>query len=65
VLVRALYRSYPYCKDAGLKAAIVEYVNIQYYGLTQLDADSKTQPVEYGRNWAGPAYQGSTAHAQL
>jgi hypothetical protein len=64
VLIRALYRSYAYLQDEQLKAAVLEYINIQYYGLTQLASDSKTRPITYGRTWTGP-YELSTSHTQL
>lgn len=64
VLIRGLYRSFGYLKDEQLKAAVLEYINIQYYGLTQSASDSKMVPVNYGRTWAGP-FELSTSHAQL
>ena len=53
ILIRDLHRAYPYFSDEQLKADILQFINIQYWALTQLDSDSKTQPVNYGRNWTG------------
>lgn len=65
VLVRGLYRSWEYFWDEQLKHAIREYINIQYYGLTQLASDNQKQPVNFGRTWSGPKFELSTSHAQL
>ena len=58
-LVRFLQNAYPYF-DADLQGAIVQYTNIQYWAITQLDSDSKTAPLLYGRNWTGPAFEIAT-----
>ena len=64
ILIRALYDSFNYFGDEELKNAVREYINIQYYGVTQLGSDNPAAPVNYGRNWVGP-YAASTAHAHL
>ena len=63
-MIRYLQKSAPWLGDDELVQVITEYVNIQYYALTQLDSDSKTKPVRYGRNWEGP-YSMSSDHAQV
>jgi len=65
IMIRYLAKVYPWLADEGIKAAIVQYINIQYWALTTLDSDSSTHPVKYGRNWNGPAYTVSSVHAQL
>lgn len=55
-LIRYLHQSYQYF-DADTQAAIIQYINIQYYAITQLDSNSPTAPQMYGRNWTGPAYE--------
>ena len=64
IMIRYLNRASEWITDDDLKAAIQQYINIQYYALTQLDSDSKSHPVNYGRNWEGP-YNVSTIHAQV
>lgn len=63
-MIRYLQKVAPWLADDELVGAITEYVNIQYYALTQLDSNSPTRPVRYGRNWEGP-YSMSSDHAQL
>ena len=65
ILIRYLHQAYPYLTDSDTKQAIIDYVNIQYYGLSQLDSDSQSQPVNYGRNWTGPGYENTNPHTQL
>ena len=64
ILIRYLQKSVPWIQDAELATAITEYVNIQYYALSQLDSDYMTHPRKFGRNWEGP-FSVSTDHAQL
>jgi predicted alpha-1,6-mannanase (GH76 family) len=64
ILIRYLQKSIPWLQDDDLTNAITEYVNIQYYALSQLDSDDKNKPLQFGRNWEGP-YSSSTDHAQL
>lgn len=59
VLIRYLDRSYDFF-DKHMQRAILDYVNIQYWAITQLDSNSKTDPTLYGRNWTGPAYELAT-----
>ena len=63
VLIRDLHLAYDYFTDDQLKADIIQYVNIQYWALTQLDSDSGSMPVNFGRNWSG-VYELSTGPAQ-
>jgi predicted alpha-1,6-mannanase (GH76 family) len=65
IMIRYLAKVHPWLADEGVKAAIVQYINIQYWALTTLASNSATHPVQYGRNWNGPAYTVSTVHAQL
>lgn len=51
-LIRFLHQSYAYV-DADTQAAILQYINIQYYAITQLDSNNPISPDEYGRNWTG------------
>lgn len=53
VLVRNLRLAYPYF-SSDLQKDILQYINIQYYGITQLDSDSKTAPKLYSQRWTGP-----------
>lgn len=55
VLIRSLLNSYRFF-DKSLQTAIIDYVNIQYYAVTQLNSDDSKKPTSYGRNWAGPNY---------
>ena len=55
VLIRYLHQYFDYF-DAEVQKAIIQYVNIQYYAITQLDSNSRTHPKLYGRNWTGPGY---------
>lgn len=64
ITIRYLVKVMPWIDDEELTQAIKDYVAIQYYALTQLDSDSKENPVQYGRNWQGP-YSISTRHAQM
>lgn len=64
IMIRYLQKSAPWLNSKELVSAIREYINIQYYALTQLDSDSKTSPVRYGRNWEGP-FSMSSEHAQV
>ena len=64
ILIRYLQKSIPWLEDDELSDAITEYANIQYYALSQLNADNKNKPVKFGRNWEGP-YKSSTDHAQM
>lgn len=52
VLIRFLHQSYAYV-DADTQAAILQYINIQYYAITQLDSNDPAKPTKYGRNWTG------------
>lgn len=65
ILIRYLTKAHPWLSDEKVKAAIVQYINIQYWALTTLDSDSPSHPIRYGRNWTGPAYNVSSEHAQL
>ena len=65
ILIRYLHKAHPYLQDQSVKDAIVRYINIQYWALTQLSSDDINQPIRYGRNWTGPAFNISTEHAQL
>lgn len=51
-LIRFLHESYAYV-DADTQAAILQYINVQYYAITQLDSDDPAKPEKYGRNWTG------------
>ena len=64
-MIRYLQKAYYWIKDEDIKAAIVQYINIQYYALTHFAADSDTMPIRYGRNWTGPAFNLSSQHAQV
>lgn len=64
IMIRYLNRVLPWLDDSKIAEAMREYVNIQYYALSQLDSDDKTAPVRFGRNWQGP-YTVSTRHAQM
>jgi len=65
IMIRYLHKAYPWFTDEAVKAAVVQYINIQYWALTQLGSDSSTHPIRYGRNWTGPAFNLSSEHAQL
>ena len=65
ILIRYLTKAHPWLADEDVKAAIVRYINIQYWALATLDSDSPSHPIRYGRNWTGPAYNVSSEHAQL
>ena len=65
ILIRYLQRAYPWLNDESLKAAIVDFVNIQYWSLTQFDSNSPSQPLEYGRNWTGPAFSTWLSHTEM
>lgn len=65
ILIRYLTKAHPWLTDEDVKAAIVQYINIQYWALTTLSSDSPSHPIRYGRNWTGPAYNVSSEHAQL
>jgi hypothetical protein len=65
ILIRYLAKAHPWLSDEGVKAAIVQYINIQYWALTTLSSDAATHPIRYGRNWTGPAFNVSSQHAQL
>jgi len=65
ILIRYLAKAYPWLQDEGVKAAILQYINIQYWALTTRAADSSSHPVNYGRNWTGPAFDGSNVHTQM
>lgn len=65
IMIRCLAKVHPWLADEGIKAAIVQYINIQYWALTTLASNPPTHPVQYGRNWNGPAYTVSSVHAQL
>ena len=58
VLINYLRRSSEYF-TSDLQEAILQYINIQYYALTQLDSDNPNAPLRYGRNWTGK-YETST-----
>ena len=58
VLINYLRRASQYF-SSDLQAAITQYINIQYYGLTQLDSNNPEAPLTYGRNWTG-SYVSST-----
>jgi hypothetical protein len=64
IMIRYLAKAHPWLNDENVKAAILRYINIQYWALTTLDSDSPT-PIRYGRNWTGPAFNVSSEHAQL
>lgn len=64
IMIRYLRPAAALVGDEELSTAVKEYINIQYYALTQLDSDSQTKPVRYGRNWEGP-YTMSSEHAQV
>lgn len=63
ILIRALHTAYPWV-SSQVQANTVQYLNIQYYAITQLDSDSKTKPTNYGRNWLGP-YVASTSKPNM
>lgn len=63
-MIRFLHKSMDWFGDEDLKSAVRYYINIQYYGITQLASDNGSKPVRYGRNWLGP-YVLSTDHSQL
>jgi hypothetical protein len=65
ILIRYLTKAHPWLSDENVKAAIVRYINIQYWALTTLSSDAASHPIRYGRNWTGPAFNVSSQHAQL
>lgn len=65
ILTRYLLKAYPWLEDQHLKAAIVKFVNVQYWGMVTLDSDSAEHPITYGRNWTGPSYSTWTSHSQM
>ena len=65
IMIRYLVKAHPWLSDETVKAAIVQYINIQYWALTTLDSDSAKHPIRYSRNWTGPAFNVSSEHAQL
>lgn len=65
IMIRYLAKAYSWFADVDVKAAILQYVNIQYWAMTTRASDSQSHPVNYGRNWTGPAYSVSSVHAQL
>lgn len=52
VLIRFLHQAYIYF-DADTQVAILQYINIQYYAISQLDSNDPANPDKYGRNWTG------------
>jgi len=45
VLIRYLTKAYPWISDNDIKAAILQYINIQYYALVNLASDDKYAPI--------------------
>ena len=64
IMIRYLHKAALLIDQPDLTDAIREYVNIQYYGLSQLASDDPDHPVQYGRNWLGP-YVPSTTQAHM
>jgi hypothetical protein len=62
ILVRSLAKAAPIL-GGQIQRAIRQYLNIQYWGASQHDADSGSKPVWFGRNWQGP-YEGHTDQTQ-
>lgn len=64
VLVRNMALIYP-LMDAEMQAALLQYINIQYWSLVNFDSDDASRPVNYGVSWNGPKYNGTNGKAQL
>jgi hypothetical protein len=65
IMFRYLAKAHPWLADEGVKSAILQYINIQYWALTSRASDSPSHPVNFGRNWTGPAYTQTSVHAQM
>ena len=64
ILIRYLRQAHRYVSK-DVQEAIVDYINIQYYAITQLASNDPSHPVEYGRNWTGPGFKVATAKTNM
>ena len=63
ILMRGLMTAHPYM-PVDVQAAIVQYINIQYYSLVNNDSNDPKAPVQFGRYWPGP-FSVSTSQSQM